>query len=294
MKSIRRLAFFFLLLYGFLLSCTTQSPPPETRQVSPVVSLDHPSARLLFDRIEAVTPDSISLLFHLEAENPRNEAAQVRAAAFNVTVNGVEQKDAGGLALEGETLAAGSSGTYPLRLETALTEKVLSGLPGPAGEAALRADITFTYASGEEVTISVDAAAPFPVIRKPAFQITAIAVKKAELINTRFKVSLKIDNPNGFPLELSSFTYELYNAGRFWADGIREDILMVPPESSAETDIFLTMNFINMNRELLNQIANLHDIDYRFTGEASVSAGMEYAPQFTIAYDLSGHSPVIE
>ena len=304
MKLIRRRTFFFL--YSFVLfllcvaiSCVTKAPPvPETRPVAqavpPAVPRERPAARLTFDRVEAVTPGSLSLLFLLEADNPEAGAAHVRAAAWKLTVNGVERNGEGILSMEGGTLAAGSSGTYPLGLETLLTAELFPDLPGVAGEAALTVDIVFTYASGEEVTIPTAAAASFPLVREPEVRITAIAVKKAELINTRFKVSLKVDNPNSFPVELSAFSYELYNAGRFWADGAREDVLTVPPESSAETDIFLVMNFINMSRDLLNQIAALRDIQYRFTGEARVSTGIEYVPQFIIKYDLSGYSRVVD
>jgi LEA14-like dessication related protein len=260
--------------------------------------LEYPSARLAFDRLEALTPDSLSLLFRLEADNPRAEPVRIRAAAWKTAVNGVEREKEGALTLEGETLAASASGTYPLRLEMPWTVSgTLSGtasIAGPTGEAELTADLVFTYASGGEVQIPVTAAASFPIVREPVVQITGIAVKKAELINTRFKVSLKIDNPNVFPIELSAFSYELYNAGRLWADGAAEDILVIPPESSAETDLFLMMNFINMNRDLLNQIAALRDIHYRFTGEARVNTGIEHFPQFTIKYDLSGRSAVVE
>jgi LEA14-like dessication related protein len=282
-----------------LSSCVTKAPPlPETRPVSsrvpPSAPQDDPAAGLTFDRLKAVTPGSLSLAFLLEADNPRAEAAHVRAAAWKIAVNGVERNGEGDLSMEGGTLAAGSSGTYPLRLETPLAAEMFPDLPGPEGEAELTVDIVFAYASGEEITIPVSAAAAFPPVREPEVRITAIAVQKAELINTRFKISLKIDNPNSFPVELSAFNYELYNAGRLWADGVREDILTVPPESSAETDIFLVMNFTNMSRDLLNQIAALRDIHYRFTGKATVSTGIEYLPQFTITYDLSGYSRVVD
>jgi LEA14-like dessication related protein len=247
----------------------------------------------VFDRIEAVTPDSLSLLFRLEADNPRAEPACFRAGAFKTAVNGVERE--GTLTMEGESLAARSSGSCPLRLETALTAEMFPELPGGLGaEAELTMDIVFIYDGGEEARIPVMAAAAFPPVLKPEVRITAIAVKKAELINTRFKVSLRVDNPNIFPVELSSFDYELYSSGRLWAEGAREDILVIPPESSAETDLFLMMNFINMSRDLLNQIVALRDINYRFTGKARVSTGIEYFPQFSIKYDLSGYSEVSE
>jgi LEA14-like dessication related protein len=291
MKPIRRLAPFFFLL----VSCATKVPPPvETfpaPPVPPAAAPERPGARLTFDRIEAVTPDSLSLLFRLEADNPGKEAVRIRAASWKASVNGVEREGEGTLTIEGETLAAGSSGAYPVRLETALTSEVSRKADG---EAEITADIVFTYGSGEEVRNQVTAAAAFPLVREPEVRITAIAVKKADLINTRFKVSLKIDNPNIFPVELAAFKYELYNSGRLWADGAAKDILVIPPESSAETDLFLVMNFINMSRELLNQITTMRDIYYRFTGEAAVSTGIEHFPQFSMKYDLSGHSAVVE
>ena len=50
---------------------------------------------------------------------------------------------------------------------------------------------------------------PAPELLEPVFSIASIAILQAELVNTRFKVRLRIDNPNSVPLELSSFNYEL-------------------------------------------------------------------------------------
>jgi LEA14-like dessication related protein len=302
MKPILCLVYCFVpFVFFFLLSCATQTPPPpgtlpDSSSGLPAVPPEYPSAQLAFDRLEAVTPDSLSLLFRLEADNPRDQAAVIQAAAWKTAVNGVEREGEGALTLEGEppaAVAAASSGTFSLWLEAPIAAGMFPD-QGREGEAVLTADIVFTYPSGGEVKIPVSAAAVFPLVREPAVQITAIAVQKAELINTRFKVSLKIDNPNVFPVELSAFRYELYNAGRFWADGVQEDILTVPAKSSVETDVSLVMNFINMNRELLNQVAAMQDIHYRFTGEALVSTGIEGFPQFAISYDLSGYSTVVE
>jgi LEA14-like dessication related protein len=117
---------------------------------------------------------------------------------------------------------------------------------------------------------------------------------KAELINTRFRVSLKVDNPNPFPMELSSFVYELYGEGRFWADGREKNVLKIPALETAETRLFLVMNFIDMKRSLLDQIINLQDVNYRFKGEALVRTEVDYLPQFRTVFDLSGYSQVFD
>jgi LEA14-like dessication related protein len=147
----------------------------------------------------------------------------------------------------------------------------------------------------------IDVPEPELRIQEPVLTITSIAVMKAELINTRFKVSLRIDNPNSVPLELSAFTYELYGGGRFWADGrengaSKEDgaVMRIPPEGFAEKDLFLMMNFMNMKREVLDQIIALKAVDYRFCGDVLVSTGIESLPQFTMRFDRSGKSPVMQ
>jgi LEA14-like dessication related protein len=145
----------------------------------------------------------------------------------------------------------------------------------------------------------IKAPEPEPQIQEPVLTITSIAVMQAELINTRFKVSLRVDNPNSVPLELSAFSYELYGGGRFWADGketaSKEDgaVMRIPPEGFAEMDLLLQMNFMNMKREVLDQIIALKAVKYRFAGDVLVSTGIESLPRFTMRFDRSGESPVM-
>ena len=113
------------------------------------------------------------------------------------------------------------------------------------------------------------------------------------MINTRFRVTVKIENTNPFPMGLSSFNHELYGNGLFWADGTEMNLLNVPANSSVETNLFLIMNFINMNRNLLDQVARLENVSYRFVGNAVVGTGIEYLPGFTSSFNLSGITRVI-
>jgi LEA14-like dessication related protein len=105
---------------------------------------------------------------------------------------------------------------------------------------------------------------------------------------------MRIDNPNPFPLEMSGFIYELYGNGRLWADGTEKNIFTVAGKSSVQGYLYLLMNFIDMERSLLDQIINLIDVNYRFAGEAQVSTGVDYLPKFSAGFDLSGYSEVLE
>ena len=54
------------------------------------------------------------------------------------------------------------------------------------------------------------------------------------------------------------------------------------------------MNFINMRRDLLDQVIQLRQVQYRFKGKAEVSTGIEYLPSFVMTFDRQGLSGVID
>jgi len=129
-----------------------------------------------------------------------------------------------------------------------------------------------------------------PVVKEPVFSITSIKILQAELINTRLKVHIRVENPNDFPIELLSFTYELYGSGRFWTDGTEKNACTIPALGFVEKDLYLVMNFINMRRDLLDQVIAMKRVSYRLTGTAELSAGI--LPEFTNTFNLEGEAEV--
>lgn len=127
---------------------------------------------------------------------------------------------------------------------------------------------------------------------EPKFEIVSIIIIQADLINTQFETVLKIDNPNNFDIQVSSIKYELYGNGLFWADGTENDILNISANSSKETKFRFSMNFINMNRKLLDDVIAMRQIQYRFKGEAQVQMKISRASPFVMKYDISGLSGV--
>jgi LEA14-like dessication related protein len=279
------LSAFTLLLYG------CKSPPPE------LPAQPDPAAAVLFEGIEAHDVNRIVLHFTLEAANPRSGAARVKTGIWNVEINGRSVTGAVRVAPEPAVFDAGpaASASVPVLMELDIPALAGAGLsPEDDYRVGLETGVTFAYESGAAVEARAAGRAVFPRIQEPVFTITSIAVLKAELVNTRFRVSLRVDNPNPFPMELSSFIYELYGDGRFWADGQEKDVLAIPGKGTAEARLFLLMNFIDMKRSLLDQIIALEDVRYRFGGEVRVTTGVDYLPAFRSVFDLSGYSKVYE
>ena len=276
----------FLFTFFFFNACKTKPVP------APV---EYPSGSLTFEKIEADDPVHLRLFFTAEVNNPFQSTAQVKIESWHVEVNG--QRANYGFELDGPLVFSLQSGhnSFPLKVNMDVDALVAQGLaPADEYELNLIAKLSYMFDSAPPSEIEVSGIAVFPGVQAPTFSITAIAILKAELVNTRFRVSLKIDNPNPFPVDLAAFGYELYGNGRLWADGMERNIIRVPGKSSLRGDLFLLMNFINMRRDLLDQIINLIDVNYRFTGEAQVSTEVEYLPKFTTSFELSGYSEVLE
>jgi LEA14-like dessication related protein len=129
-----------------------------------------------------------------------------------------------------------------------------------------------------------------PRIAEPKFSITAITILQDNLVNTRLKVTLRIENPNAFPVALSSFEYELYGEGQFWADGAEKNVVSVEALSRTEKDLLLVMNFIDMKRDLLDKVIAMELVNYRFTGTVAINAAN--MPLLLKNFDLEGESEV--
>jgi LEA14-like dessication related protein len=276
------------------LSCASPAPAPvESAPEKPAsAALPRPEANLSFDRVEAENLECLTLWFNLEAENPRGKDARFLAAGWRAAFNG--ETNAPGLAFTAPQgfLAGGEKILLPLRLDID-PRTLLKDTEDGDCKAELDFDLIFDYGGGNTETVPVKAAAVFPLILEPEFSIMSVAVKKAELVDTRFKVKIRLSNPNFFPVELSAFSFELYNGSRLWAGGSKRNIMLIPQGQSAETDLFLTMNFIDMRRSLLDQVIAMEQIDYRLAGEATVSTGIEYLPRFRWKFDQSGRSVVV-
>ena len=293
MKKHRILLLFFLAL---LLGCKT--PPP------PLPPLEHSPSLLEFNRIEASAIDAVTLYFSLQVQNARTVPMNMEIHDWKLSINGIEaNSDSAQLFIEGKAARqAGIPADPGAKLEKELVLKLdLAGhnllklLENADNyQAELKLNLVYHYGSSAPVHGEASAVAVFPRIREPVFSITSIAILQAELVNTRFRVSLRIDNPNPFPVALSSFKYELYGEGLYWAGGQEKNVLRIPAMGQAETKLFLTMNFINMKRHLLDEIIALRNVNYRFLGDVEVGTEIPWLPSFKMKFDRSGLSEVLK
>jgi LEA14-like dessication related protein len=292
MKHIKHYVFLSAVFFSaaFLVFSGCSGAP----QVAPQAQ-GTPRPSLVFDRLEASGPDNATAYFFMHIVNPGTERVVVKLEKSRVFVNETELLS--GFDGSAETTHIDPGAEKQIKVVCNMDIKKFNpslSLETKELDAKMVLELGFVFDGGERGSVVTGAGFSFPRIQEPRFSIVSIAIMQAELINTRFRVKVRIENPNPFPLTFSSFSYELYGHGRFWADGSESNIYTIPENGEAEEDLFLLMNFINMQRNLLDQIIAMRNVRYRFTGKAEIGTGIEYLPAFTAAFDIQGDSEVVK
>ena len=153
--------------------------------------------------------------------------------------------------------------------------------------------LLFVSAERGEETLSTEYTCEVPRIMAPELRIASIRILKDELINTKLRVDLEVHNPNAFPVSFCSLDYKLYGEGRYWAsDSIAKPFEVLPMET-AMARLYMTMNFTDTSRQLLDQVIRLSTVRYRLVGQGSIDTGLEFLPQFVLPFDMSGQTEVL-
>ncbi len=300
---------------GLLLACATKpvvpAPVPDPPQVveipapEPVIIPEPPApdpdplTALTGARVIALSLYDLRASCVVEAYNPGTRDLVLESLLPVFSVEGSETVlDAliPDLSAQERVLAPGATLSIPLELDFNLQDLEDAGLV--IGERTdlgwiFRADLVFLAGDGSKREVSVQLDDRFPVIREPRVSIKSIKILRSVLINTTLKLTLSLENPNGFPVEFRSLAYKLYGEGRPWADGKAEAAVLVGGQTELDTEILITMNFIDMKRELLDMVNQLKTVSYRLKGETLIGTGMEFLPEFRMDFDERGSTEVL-
>jgi len=299
--------------FASLLSCATKAAVPVPAPVpvlaapvpEPVIIPEPPApdpdpiAALTGARVTALSLYDLRAGCVVEAFNPGTRDLVLESVLPVFSVEGNEMAlDAliPDLSPQERVLAPGASLAIPLELDFNLQDLEGAGLV--IGERTdlgwiFRADLVFLAGDGSKREVSAQMDDRFPVIREPKVSIKSIKILRSVLINTTLKLTLTLENPNGFPVEFRSLAYKLYGEGRPWADGRAEAALLVPGQTELDTELLIIMNFIDMKRDLLDMVNQLRTVNYRLKGETLIGTGMEFLPEFRMGFDERGSTEVL-
>jgi LEA14-like dessication related protein len=111
----------------------------------------------------------------------------------------------------------------------------------------------------------------------PELQVVNIELQRGELFDQRFKVRLRVQNPNDRALPVKGIDATMDLNGEEFAHGVAGEAFTVPAHGEAEFDMLLSAN---MAGAILKLVSGLRDgkvpdsLDYRVRGKLSLSSGL--------------------
>jgi LEA14-like dessication related protein len=115
-----------------------------------------------------------------------------------------------------------------------------------------------------------------PKLQSPTVTILAVQMLSTDMFAQKFRVRVKVENPNDMELKVRGLDYQILLMGDSFAEGNSSDQFLLPALGEAEFDMAITTNFVSSLGRLISRKGGgkLDDVDYEIVGEVLVDKGM--------------------
>jgi LEA14-like dessication related protein len=113
-------------------------------------------------------------------------------------------------------------------------------------------------------------------LQAPKLELMGVQMLSTDMFAQRFKVRVKVINPNELELPVRGLEYTILMMGDSFAEGMSTESFVLPALGEAEFDMLVTTNFVSSFGRLLSRVqgGKLENIDYEITGKIMVEKGM--------------------
>jgi LEA14-like dessication related protein len=113
-------------------------------------------------------------------------------------------------------------------------------------------------------------------LEAPSLELVGVQMLSTDMFAQRFKVRVKVTNPNDLELPVKGLEYTILMMGDSFAEGMANESFVLPAMGEAEFDMLVTTNFVSSFGRLLSRVqgGKLENIDYEITGKIMVEKGM--------------------
>ena len=113
-------------------------------------------------------------------------------------------------------------------------------------------------------------------LESPTVSVLNVQVLSTDMFAQKFRVRVKVENPNNLELKVKGIEYEILLMGDGFAEGNSSDQFLLPAKGEAEFDMVVTTNFVSSLGRLISRKGGgkLEDVDYEIVGQIFVDKGM--------------------
>jgi LEA14-like dessication related protein len=113
-------------------------------------------------------------------------------------------------------------------------------------------------------------------LEAPKLELVGVQMLSTDMFAQRFKVRVKVINPNDLELPVRGLEYKIIMMGDSFAEGMSDQAFVMPAQGEAEFDMLVTTNFVSSFGRLLSRVqgGKLENIDYEIAGKVMLDKGM--------------------
>ena len=113
-------------------------------------------------------------------------------------------------------------------------------------------------------------------LEAPSLELVGVQMLSTDMFAQRFKVRVKVINPNDLELPVKGLEYTILMMGDSFAEGMANESFLLPAMGEAEFDMLVTTNFVSSFGRLLSRVqgGKLENIDYEIAGKIFVDKGV--------------------
>lgn len=110
------------------------------------------------------------------------------------------------------------------------------------------------------------------IVSAPEVSLTNVAIERLDIGEQTFLLSFDVNNPNPFPLPVSTISYAVKLDGQRFASGETTSSFTVPAGSGSEFSISVDLNLLQTAPDLLFIVrdAARRDVPYALSGEFGI------------------------
>jgi len=122
------------------------------------------------------------------------------------------------------------------------------------------------------VSVLFGCAGIMPALTKPAVTVSNLRVEEIRPFETTLSVSLRIINPNEFPLTIRGVTCNVSLNGEKFGTGVSDTTVQIPPFETAVTPISVYSSMISLIRGFM-KLHSKNQLSYEIEGALRIKAG---------------------
>ncbi len=118
-----------------------------------------------------------------------------------------------------------------------------------------------------------------PKLQSPTLSLVTVKMMSGDVFSQKFRVRIKVENPNDRALPIKSIQYELFMQGDSFAKGESAAPFVVPSKGEMEFDLTMETNFISSFGRLLSKFDGTSNTQVQYDLLGAISLDKTFAPK---------------